>query len=172
MKKGCEANLKRMIILVSVFLMLDLVSKRWMDHVLERNDRVEVIDGFVLQLYYNAGATMGLLEGYTSLLLFLQASIVLLLIYGYRLATPKRFAMQLAFSLLISGGIGNLVDRIQYGYVIDFLSVKWSSGIFNVADMEIRYGFILVVLLYFMKEFTVPGLDENSNHKLQKSERG
>lgn len=152
--------------------MIDLVSKRWIDQLLERNERVEVMEGVGLQLYYNAGATMGLLEGYTGLLLFLQVSIVLLLVYGYILATPKHFAMQLAFSLLISGGIGNLVDRIQYGYVIDFLSVKWHAGIFNVADMEIRYGFILIVVLYFMKKFTIRGLDEDPNRELQKSERG
>ncbi|QHA90795.1 signal peptidase II [Bacillus sp. N1-1] len=165
--------MKRMIPLVTFFLMIDLITKRWIDSVLTINERIEVIDGILgFQLYYNSGATMGLLEGYTGLLLFLQTGIILLLIYGYIRATPKRFAMQVAFSLLISGGIGNLVDRIQYGHVIDFLSVKWSSGIFNVADMFIRYGFILIVILYFMKKFTIQGLDEDTNQELQKSERG
>ncbi len=165
--------MKRMILLVTVFLMVDLLTKRWIDSVLTINQRIEVIDGILgFQLYYNAGATMGLLEGYTGLLLLLQTGIVILLIYGYIRATPKRFAVQVAFSLLISGGIGNLIDRLQYGHVIDFLSVTWSSGIFNVADMEIRYGFILIVILFFMKKFTIKGLDDEPHQNIQKSERG
>ncbi|WP_283154323.1 signal peptidase II [Guptibacillus hwajinpoensis] len=148
-----------MITMVTILLVMDLVTKRWIDSILNLNEQIDVINGFLtLQLYYNTGATRGLLEGYTGLLIFLQASIVLLLIYGYIRATPKRFAVQLAFGLLIGGGLGNLIDRIQYGYVIDFMKV--SEGIFNLADMEIRYGFILILVLYFMKKFTIQGFDD------------
>ena len=151
--------MKRMITMVTILLVMDLVTKRWIDSILNLNEQIDVINGFLtLQLYYNTGATRGLLEGYTGLLIFLQASIVLLLIYGYIRATPKRFAVQLAFGLLISGGLGNLIDRIQYGYVIDFMKV--SEGIFNLADTEIRYGFILILVLYFMKKFTIQGFDD------------
>ncbi len=151
--------MKRMITMVTILLVMDLVTKRWIDSILNLNEQIDVINGFLtLQLYYNTGATRGLLEGYTGLLIFLQASIVLLLIYGYIRATPKRFAVQLAFGLLIGGGLGNLIDRIQYGYVIDFMKV--SEGIFNLADMEIRYGFILILVLYFMKKFTIQGFDD------------
>ncbi|MFP3471651.1 signal peptidase II, partial [Micrococcus sp. SIMBA_144] len=77
-------DLKRMIPLVTFFLVIDLITKRWIDSVLTINERIEVIEGLLgFQLYYNAGATMGLLEGYTGLLLFLQTGIILLLIYGY-----------------------------------------------------------------------------------------
>ena len=161
-----------MITMVTILLVMDLVTKRWIDSILTLNEQIDVINGFLtFQLYYNTGATRGLLEGNTGLLIFLQASIVLLLIYGYIRSTPKRFAVQLAFGLLISGGLGNLIDRIQYSYVIDFIKVSWSEGIFNLADTEIRYGFILILVLYFMKKFTIQGLDDQEQLP-KKSERG
>ncbi|WP_347551768.1 signal peptidase II [Pseudalkalibacillus hwajinpoensis] len=163
--------MKRMIMLIAGFLVIDFMTKRLMDADLQLHERNEIVEGYLSwQLYYNPGATLGLLEGYTELLIGLQILIVLLLSYGYWQANPKTLLVKTGFALIISGGLSNLIDRIQYGYVIDFISIKGSPGIFNVADMEIRFGFIMIVALYLMRRFTIPFLDKLEN-PIQKSER-
>lgn len=57
----------------------------------------------------------------------------------------------LGFALLLAGALGNLIDRIQYGYVVDFISYRGWPAIFNIADVEIRTGFLLLLIYYLVK---------------------
>lgn len=59
---------------------------------------------------------------------------------------PKKTLQEKGFLLILSGGIGNLLDRIFRGFVVDFISLKW-VGIFNFADMYIVIGVIFIIIL-------------------------
>jgi signal peptidase II len=94
----------------------------------------------------NKGAAWGILQGYGNYLALL-AVLVLISIYYYRKEfNLKQPVQQVAFGLLCGGIIGNLVDRITHGYVIDFLDLhlpgyRWPA--FNIADSAICIGIIL-----------------------------
>lgn len=120
-----------------------------------RGDSVVVVDGY-LELRYaeNCGAAFGLMRtaplvarkavfGVAALL----ASIALFVMF-VRGRGGTLFAVSVP--LIISGAVGNLVDRIRYGYVVDFIRFHWQQGweypTFNIADVGITVGVILLVL--------------------------
>ena len=113
---------------------------------------VDVIPNWISwELLHNPGASFGLLSGFPSLLVILQIIIILFIIFIYLRSHPKSFSVQLGFALIISGALGNLIDRISLGYVIDFISFRWWIAIFNIADVEIRTGALLLLYFYLLK---------------------
>ena len=79
---------------------------------------------------------------------FVRASVNLLLVWLLRLSTEEK-ATSLALALILGGAAGNLIDRLVYGYVIDFIDVYYSSWhwpAFNVADAAISVGAFLLLL--------------------------
>lgn len=152
-----------LIIIVSVVL-LDQLTKIWAINLLEHGNPVEVFGSFfMLTLVYNEGGAMGTSIGSSNY--YLVASIIILffiLYYLYSQRENKSLAIPLSF---ISGGaIGNLIDRIIYGKVVDFLDFdffdinifgyrldRWWT--FNVADMAISLSILfLIVTILFTKQ--------------------
>ena len=120
-----------------------------------------VIEGFFnLTHVHNAGGAFGFLAGQHPILraaLFLSASILaigLILVFHHR-TPPGHPWLSTAFALILGGALGNLVDRLQMGSVIDFLDVhigRYHWPAFNVADSAITVGIgIFVVLLLFRR---------------------
>lgn len=100
----------------------------------------------------NTGAAFGLLPNY-SLFLVLIAFLVIGMVLIYQRYLPARsFLVQVALGLQLGGAVGNLVDRLRYGYVIDFIDVRvWP--VFNLADFSISLGVaLLAYVLIFSKE--------------------
>lgn len=94
-----------------------------------------------LTLVHNTGVAFGLFQGFpqiftlTSILISIGAAIF------YRLQLPyNRPWVQASIGLIVGGAIGNIIDRIRLGFVIDFIHVTWFPGIFNVADSAITVG--------------------------------
>lgn len=111
-------------------------------------------DFFSITKVYNYGASWNILSGYR-LLLIIVTIIVLIVLVCYE----KKFKINnrniLAFSLVYSGIIGNLLDRIFNGYVIDFLDFKilgYDYPVFNFADIWIVCGIILIFVAIMKKE--------------------
>jgi len=111
-------------------------------------------DTFRLQYAENKGAFLGmgasLPEGVRTLVFTFGIGTVLVGVLGYLLLVPGvSQSTTVALSLVVGGGLGNLIDRIMYGgYVVDFLNVGLGSlrtGIFNVADVAIMVGGIFLV---------------------------
>ena len=70
-----------------------------------------------------------------------------------------------ALVLVVSGGVGNLIDRALYGYVIDYFNIGWGSvrsGVFNVADMAISAGFLMMLPLLLKGESKSPSAPEGT----------
>jgi signal peptidase II len=139
--------------MIGILLFIDLFTKRWMETHLEIGERVDVLPPWLtFELLHNSGASFGFLSGYTTMLIFLQLTGICFVIYFYLKTNPKSIFSILGFAMVISGALGNFIDRISFGYVIDFLSIRWYPAIFNIADIEIRAGVLLLLYLYLIKK--------------------
>lgn len=133
---------------LTVFV-LDQLTKFWIAATLpyptyEPPEAITVIDGFFYIIHVgNTGAAWSLFAGQSLMLAFL-ALVTLVAIYFWRRSLElKNTTVQIAFGLLCGGIIGNLVDRVLHGHVIDFLDFHFGSYIyptFNVADAGICIG--------------------------------
>lgn len=131
-----------------LFVALDLVSKHWISASLTFREPVSVISGFFhLTLVHNTGAAFGVGRQW-SVPFFIVTSLIALAVVGYlfhRLDASEKFSLW-GLVLILSGAIGNLVDRIRLGYVVDFFDVfvgKHHWPAFNVADAWIVIGAVL-----------------------------
>lgn len=152
-----------------VVFILDQASKAWIFNNLALDsyyppDAITVIDGFFYIVHIgNEGAAWGMLSGYGGLLAAF-ALIALFAIYKLRHSLElHRLPMQLAFGLLIGGILGNMIDRLIHGHVIDFLDFHFPFNIpyllptgrypsFNIADCGIVVGTLIYVVLSFKSE--------------------
>jgi len=141
-------------------LVFDLLSKLWVLANIPVNTYyypapIPVIKKFFYIVHiHNEGAVWGIFSGY-SFILGVFALITLILIFFFRHTIGLKAPMvQYAFGLLTGGIIGNLIDRFQYGYVIDFIDIhlpgyRWPA--FNIADIGITTG-VTLYLLYSLYE--------------------
>ncbi len=139
---------------VIILLGLDQVTKFLAVSNLMNKGAVAFIDGFLGFRYTeNTGAAFSILRE-KQLLLILLTSVVIVALIGFfvkALRTETHIIVKLSYMLLISGAIGNLIDRVRLNYVIDFLEFRFIQfPIFNVADMCVVVG---VVLLAFSTLF-------------------
>ena len=104
-----------------------------------------------LNFSYNTGAAFSILENQRWLFVILTSVVMaflLLVILSGRYRKDK--LLTASFVLVLSGGIGNLIDRILYGYVIDFLYFKWINfPVFNFADCCLVVGAALMLIFFF-----------------------
>jgi signal peptidase II len=140
---------------VGVVVILDQVVKALVRPRLELHESIDVISGFFsLTRVHNTGAAFGLMNNIdfplkAAVLALLQtAALIGLTVYVAMLAPHQRLT-RLGLSVVIGGAIGNLIDRVIYGYVLDFFdfySGGWHFWAFNVADAAINIGVALMIL--------------------------
>jgi signal peptidase II len=142
--------------MVLILLLLDLAIKRWMEARFHLGETMTVIpDWLSWTLIYNKGASFGIFSNYTSVLAAISFIAILFIVYSYRYTKPKTIVVQLGYALLLAGAIGNWVERVWQGYVTDFIAFRWWPGIFNLADMEIRGGMLVLIVLFFTKRMEI-----------------
>lgn len=132
-------------------ILLDQVTKLWVVRDFYYGERMEVTSFFNLVLAHNTGAAFSMLAsaGGWQRVFFIGLAVAASAIIAYLLVRHRhepRFC--LALSAILGGALGNLVDRVRLGYVVDFLDFHvlgyhWPA--FNVADMTITGGAILIV---------------------------
>ncbi|MFA5093405.1 MAG: signal peptidase II [Candidatus Omnitrophota bacterium] len=138
------------LIIVASVIILDQVSKFLATSFLQLNTPLVLINNFFnLTLVYNRGAAFGLFQH--QLLLFIAISILAIVIILFNLKNKANsLIFKLSLSLILGGAVGNLIDRIRFGYVVDFLDFRvWP--VFNLADSFIT---IAAVLLFWELIFT------------------
>ncbi len=103
---------------------------------------------FLIPGITNTGAAFGILQGQNIFLILLSLIVISIIIFYYK----KYKELRLYLILILSGVIGNLIDRIFFGYVRDFINLKiWP--VFNLADSYSVTGVILLVyIIYFKKK--------------------
>ena len=147
----------RMIIILSIiFIIIDQLSKIIVVNNLTNNKSIEVIKSFFYLTYTNnKGAAFSILTGRRILLILVALIVIGVLIYYVRKNKIEGKVNKIALSLVIGGSIGNLIDRILRGAVIDFIDVKifgYNFPIFNLADTFIVIGVFLLIIEMFRKE--------------------
>lgn len=154
---------KKKLLFLDFFLILFLVAldqtiKYFASAILEQQGSIVLFEG-VLQLTFlkNNGGILGFLQNQTPFILFMAGILLLVILYLLiKLPDKPRFAvLHPVLSCLLAGAIGNLTDRLRFGYVIDyiyFLGIDFP--IFNFADILISLSTIvlLFLLLFYYKE--------------------
>ena len=134
-------------------IVLDQITKYVASHMLLMHEPVAILPFFNFTLMHNPGAAFSFLadqDGWQRWLfagLALGVSIVLA-IWLHRLKTHEKW-LALALSLVLGGAIGNLIDRVYYGYVIDFIDVYYNTShwpAFNIADAAISIGAVMLII--------------------------
>ncbi len=146
-------------IILPVVLVLDRMTKQWAESSLGAR-RMELLDGLVPHtLAHNRGAAFGIELGSNPRVFFIPITILALILLGALLvqAGKRDYLRVLSLSLVISGALGNLYDRITNALgVVDFIGpinlgfMHWP--IFNVADMAITTGAVLLAISFWMEE--------------------
>lgn len=140
---------KKIIIYSIIFFILDLISKVIVNAFLGLTESITVINNFFyLTNVHNLGAAWSLFSGQRFLLIVIGIA-ALFFIFRWINDFKNNNKNIWAFSLLISGLLGNLFDRIIYGYVRDFLDFRFGSynyPVFNLADTFIFCGVIVLIL--------------------------
>jgi len=93
----------------------------------------------------NTGVAFGLFRGIPHFFTVTSVLISVGAIYFYRFHLPnQRPWVQVSLGLIVGGAIGNIIDRLRFGFVVDFVHVSWFPGIFNLADSAITVGVIML----------------------------
>jgi signal peptidase II len=132
--------------LAAAVLVADQISKAVIEARLVPGEQVDVLGPLGLTLSHNRGVAFGLAGGAGAPLILI--TVVALGVIAYLFArNPTRPGMWVATGLLAGGAIGNLVDRVRAGEVTDFVDLSpWPA--FNIADVAITLGVIVLVFLY------------------------
>ena len=141
--------------LAGLVVILDQATKAIVRATLALHDSVELVPGFLNFTHVrNTGAAFGLLNGvdfpYKTAVMTMIALTALIAIgvYAVKTAVPHT-AAQFGLALVMGGAVGNLIDRVTAGYVVDFVDVYWRGWhfwAFNVADAGITIGASLLIL--------------------------
>jgi len=130
----------RIIVLATIVILLDWFSKRWVLRTLPLGDSHRLQSFFYLTHVHNTGTAFGMFQGNNHALFILALMILGFLFYSARgLYEEAGRWGEVGVALVLGGAIGNLIDRLQFGHVIDFLDFRvWP--VFNVADSAITMG--------------------------------
>ena len=138
------------IILSIIFLIIDQITKILVVNYLVPGENIEIIKNIFSIIYTNnTGAAFSILLGKRIFLIVVAVLIIGVLLYYIKRNKIEKKIDIIALSFVIGGSLGNLVDRIVRGYVIDFISIKignYNFPIFNVADILIVIGVFLLLL--------------------------
>lgn len=148
-------------IVVALLVLLDQMTKYYSIKMLSGKSPFVIFNN-ILEFNYleNTGSAFSLFEGYNSVIAIIGLLLSTLIVYFYfRIPDEKEHTyLRMAFLLLISGAIGNTIDRILYKHVIDFIYFKLIDfPTFNIADIYVvvSVGIIAILILFYYKEDTI-----------------
>ncbi len=151
---------RKMIILISIILLcIDQISKLLVVNLLTKAGSITIIKNFFYLTYINNdGAAFSILVGKRIFLILVAILVIILLLHHIKKNNIQNKLEIISLSLILGGSLGNLIDRIVRGYVIDFLDFKiinYNFPIFNLADTFIVIGVFLLLLKELRKENTL-----------------
>lgn len=154
--------------IIIVGLVVDLVTKSVFASILEYGkDTIVLIPGLFEFVYVeNDGAAYGMLGGHTWFLVVLTILFIIGFIVYFIVSKDKYIWFTLGVAFIISGAIGNLVDRLMFNFVRDFINIGFFNFIFNFADLFITVGvicFIVNTIIQTLREIKEKKEKEKSN---------
>ncbi len=143
-----------------IVLVLDQITKFFAVNSLRGNAPIVIIDNF-LQFNYveNYGAAFGILQNKKIFFIVMTTIVVIGIIVYIKTNTNLTTIMKITLAMIIGGAIGNFIDRVRLGYVVDFIDVKfwglYDFPVFNIADSSIVIATILICYLVIFNKYEV-----------------
>ena len=148
-----ETGMLKWLWLSALILVVDQITKILISNSFAMYEKLEITPFFNLTLAHNPGAAFSFLAGaggwqrwfFTAIAIGISA---VLIVWLHRLPKSDKW-MGICLALVLGGALGNLVDRVMYGYVVDFLSFHWEGNYFpafNVADSGITVGAFMMAV--------------------------
>jgi signal peptidase II len=141
-------------LLALIVTISDQLLKSWVVDHYEIEKPVNVVGDWVrIDLIHNKGGLFGILQG-SALIFAVVTIVVVLVLVALEIGSGWRsWLVTLTLGLLLGGAIGNFIDRIQFGYVVDFADIgigSWRFYTFNLADSAVTVSILLMILIWFM----------------------
>ena len=144
---------KHLLIFSAAFLIIlaDQISKFIVRNSMHLSQSISVIKNiFYITYMHNFGAGFGILQRQRLFLILISAAVACIILFYSKKIGKKERLLQVIAGIVLGGTVGNLIDRIIYGYVIDFLDFRiWP--IFNIADSAVTIGIIFLIVYYWKK---------------------
>ena len=138
------------LVTVAAMVVADQAIKLTVQQAMDYHQQIDLLPFFALFLTHNPGIAFSMLSGAgAGPLIALSLGVTAFVTWLWISSPAERWISHWGFALIIGGAIGNLIDRISYGYVIDYFLFHlpgWSFAIFNLADAAITVGAGLVIL--------------------------
>ena len=147
--------------LIIISILIDFFSKIYISNLLDDNETIIFTNYIILEKFYNKGIAFSIFNSDSALINYIILFIIILVIAFI----TRLFLMQfnklkknevIAYSLIIGGAVGNMIDRIMHGHVLDFIFIHYNSfyfpAIFNLADVSISLGVFFLLLAYLKEE--------------------
>ena len=158
--------------LSALVVVLDQLSKTWVDSSFELASRAvpagaaggptEVLGEFVrIAKTYNDGAIFGFLDASAMLMAILSIGVIIAITwYEWRHAAGLGPLVTIGLALLVGGAVGNLIDRVRFGHVIDFVDMgigdnRWYA--WNIADAAVFIGIVVLFIAALLGDRAIPG---------------
>lgn len=150
---------RQWLLLSVIVILIDQLTKWFAEAMLVPYQPVPIIPMFNLTLAYNTGAAFSFLSdagGWQRWFFIVLTTIVIIVLFGWlwRMRAEEKLHA-VSISLILGGAIGNLIDRVLLGHVIDFLDVYYDQyhwPIFNIADSAITAGVMLLIIDLFWND--------------------
>lgn len=138
-----------------ILVFIDQTTKFYIDHTMDLYDSIPVFkDIFEIHYIRNSGAAWGIFEN-KQIIFYICTIIVLVIgcIFYVRCAKSNKYHdIKILLVLILSGAVGNFIDRLRFQYVIDFLYFKLIDfPVFNIADCYVTIGFFIMIFLLLFK---------------------
>jgi len=141
------------LIVIALVSASDQLSKLWIRAHLELGESLPLTDRLSLSYVGNTGSAFGLLANQTFLIIIISIAALLFILLFLRYLSPATTLSIVSIGLILGGAVGNLIDRLRFGYVTDFIDFRlWGNfhwPVFNIADAAITVGvFVLIYSFY------------------------
>ena len=147
--------------LIIISILIDFFSKIYISNLLDNNETIIFTNYIILEKFYNKGIAFSIFNSDSALINYTILFIIILIItFIIRLFLTQFNKLKqsevIAYSLIIGGAVGNMIDRIIHGYVLDFIFIHYNNfyfpAIFNLADVSISLGVFFLLLAYLKEE--------------------
>ena len=154
----------KLLLVAGTVVLLDQVTKLLIVRTLPLHTVKPIIDGFFSLVHvHNPGGAFGMMASMspairTAVFLVVSAMAIGLILYFYHTTPANRPWLATGFALIFGGAIGNMIDRVRMGKVVDFLDFyigNWHWPAFNVADSAITIGVGIFILHLVLKKATI-----------------
>jgi signal peptidase II len=136
--------------LIALLVAIDQAVKAAVERSMELGQMIEIVPFIALLRAHNDGVAFSMLGGVSYTTLIIITSLIALGAFIYLWRSPATdIGLRIGLAMIIGGAIGNIIDRIQHAYVIDYIyfhTPVWSFAIFNLADVFITLGAVLILV--------------------------